>query len=39
MTAPFYLVNAFMLPVAGAKKSESLKALKNLDHLLENYPV
>lgn len=39
MTAPFSLVNALMLAVAGAKKSESLKALKNLDHLLENYPV
>lgn len=39
MTAPFSLVNALMLAVAGAKKHESLKALKNLDHLLENYPV
>lgn len=39
MTAPFSLVNALMLAVAGAKKHESLKALKNLDQLLENYPV
>lgn len=39
MTAPFSLVNALMLAVAGAKKHESLKALKNLDQLLKNYPV
>ncbi len=39
MTAPFSLVNALMLAVAGAKKHESLRALKNLDQLLENYPV
>jgi DNA-binding MurR/RpiR family transcriptional regulator len=39
MTAPFSLVNALLIAVAGAKKSESLKALKNLDRLLESYPV
>jgi DNA-binding MurR/RpiR family transcriptional regulator len=39
MTAPFSLVNALVLAVAGAKKSDSLKALKNLDQLLEHYPV
>ncbi|HEY7316128.1 MAG TPA: MurR/RpiR family transcriptional regulator [Candidatus Binatia bacterium] len=39
MTAPFSLVNALMLAVAGAQKQESLRALKNLDQLLENYPV
>jgi DNA-binding MurR/RpiR family transcriptional regulator len=38
-TAPFSLVNALLLAVAGAKKSESLKALKILDQWLESYPV
>jgi DNA-binding MurR/RpiR family transcriptional regulator len=39
MTAPFSVVNALVLAIAGAKKSDSLKALKDLDQLLENYPV
>ena len=39
MTAPFSLVNALVLAIAGATKSESLKAFKNLDQLLENHPV
>jgi hypothetical protein len=39
MTAPFSVVKALVLAIAGAKKSDSLKALKNLDQLLENYPV
>ena len=39
MTAPFSLVNTLVLAIAGAKKSDSLKASKNLDQLLENNPV
>ncbi len=39
LTAPFSLANALVIAVAWTRKRDSMKALRNLDQLLETYSI